>query len=251
MAASQAMLKPSRSGVNRPSFPSRLLNAPANQKKYTSHTASPRAKRTLNPATDRWLLRIACLLRGLERIQFRRKLDALRSFCVAAFSDGKPVPTPDRVRGKLFPENALPSLPYPTSSLAVEGLDFVPPVRIPRGESPGSNRTIGGILHSAAEGAAVSQRGDCDAASAPVGKRGAAGSSRGAGDRGARLYRRRPRAARPVPGDYRNWTRLGPHGRARAAVSRRRARSRLRRRAAAARLRGGPRHRSGRGRPRA
>src|ERR1700730_17073518 len=64
MAASQAMLKPSRSGVNRPSLPWRAVNDPANQKKYTSHTASPRAKITLNPATDRWLLRIACLLRG-------------------------------------------------------------------------------------------------------------------------------------------------------------------------------------------
>jgi len=39
------------------------------------------------------------MLRGLERIQLRRKLKALQSFCVVAFSDGKPVPT--------FPENAL------------------------------------------------------------------------------------------------------------------------------------------------
>src|SRR4029077_6698462 len=36
---------------------------------------------------------------GLERIQFRWKLNALQPFCVVAFSDGKPGPT--------FPENAL------------------------------------------------------------------------------------------------------------------------------------------------
>src|SRR5229473_5325351 len=29
---------------------------------------------------------------ALERIQLRRKLNALQSFCVVAFSDGKPVP---------------------------------------------------------------------------------------------------------------------------------------------------------------
>ncbi len=56
MAASQAMLKPSRSGVNKPTVPSKLLNEPANQKKYTSHAASPNAKRTLIPATEKWPL---------------------------------------------------------------------------------------------------------------------------------------------------------------------------------------------------
>src|SRR5258708_16050297 len=51
------MLKPSRSGVNTPSGASRP-NDPANQKKYTSHSASPNAKRMLNPARDRRLRRI-------------------------------------------------------------------------------------------------------------------------------------------------------------------------------------------------
>src|SRR5215471_1253666 len=60
------MLKPSRSCMNRPIVPSRLLNEPANQKKYTSHTASPKANRTLNPATDRWLL---CINRLPNEIQ--------------------------------------------------------------------------------------------------------------------------------------------------------------------------------------
>src|SRR6266446_5526721 len=51
------MLKPSRSAVNTPSGASRP-NDPANQKKYTSHSASPNAKRMLSPARDRRLRRI-------------------------------------------------------------------------------------------------------------------------------------------------------------------------------------------------
>jgi hypothetical protein len=30
------------------------------------------------------------------------------AFALIAFSDGKPASTPDQVRGRLFPENALP-----------------------------------------------------------------------------------------------------------------------------------------------
>jgi hypothetical protein len=33
--------------------------------------------------------------------------ELLRLFALIAFSDGKPVSTPDQVRGRLFPENAL------------------------------------------------------------------------------------------------------------------------------------------------
>src|SRR5262249_21480661 len=56
-ATSQAMLKPSRSGPNMPSGPSRP-NDSANQKKYTSHSASPNAKRILSPAREKRLRRI-------------------------------------------------------------------------------------------------------------------------------------------------------------------------------------------------
>src|ERR1700674_2210192 len=42
-----------------------------------------------------------------EHIQFPRKLNVLSSVAFVAFSDGKPVSTPDQVRGKHFPENAL------------------------------------------------------------------------------------------------------------------------------------------------
>src|SRR5262249_45046212 len=51
------MLKPSRSGPNMPSGPSRP-NDSANQKKYTSHSASPNAKRMLSPAREKRLRRI-------------------------------------------------------------------------------------------------------------------------------------------------------------------------------------------------
>src|SRR5262249_33127832 len=51
------MLKPSRSGPNMPSGPSRPNDSP-NQKKSTSHSASPNAKRMLSPAREKRLRRI-------------------------------------------------------------------------------------------------------------------------------------------------------------------------------------------------
>src|SRR5262249_45046214 len=67
--------------------------------------------------------------------------------------------------------------------------------------------------------------------------------------RRARLYRRRARTARPLPGDERNRSRFDPRGRARAAISPRRARSPRGRRAAAACVCGGKRDPPPRGDP--
>lgn len=53
------MLKPSRSDENSPNQLSISGNDPANQKKYTSHAASPNANRMLAPAMDRPPLRMA------------------------------------------------------------------------------------------------------------------------------------------------------------------------------------------------
>src|SRR5260370_8134187 len=86
------MLNRIRSGVNRPRIPSRLLNEPASQKKYTSQSASPTANRTLSPATDRRPWRIVASL-----LQSQGKLAGANSLAV--------IPGPDRPPG---PRNPSP-----------------------------------------------------------------------------------------------------------------------------------------------
>src|SRR6266436_5792595 len=74
------MLKPSRSPVKSPNIPFTFLNEPANQKKYTSHTASPNANSTLSPATDRRPLRMVASLmksRPLTYPTFRPAVEGL------------------------------------------------------------------------------------------------------------------------------------------------------------------------------
>src|SRR5262249_37662836 len=63
------MLNPRRSGVNRPSVPSRLGTS---QKKYTSHSASPNANRTLSPALDRPPRRIVASLSKSKLLAYPR-----------------------------------------------------------------------------------------------------------------------------------------------------------------------------------
>src|SRR5262249_54480031 len=63
------MLNPRRSGVNRPSVPSRLGTS---QKKYTSHSASPNANRTLSPALDRPPRRIVASLSKSKLLTYPR-----------------------------------------------------------------------------------------------------------------------------------------------------------------------------------
>src|SRR6266481_5564763 len=96
------MLNPSRSGVNRPRIPSRLLNEPASQKKYTSQSASPTANRTLSPATDRRPWRIVASL-----VQIEGKLAGANSLAV--------IPGPERREG---PRNPSPRCVIMESGLA-------------------------------------------------------------------------------------------------------------------------------------
>src|SRR5262249_46784577 len=84
IAASHAMLKPSRSAVNKPSGPSRP-NDPASQKKYTSHTASPNAKRMLSPARDRRLRRIVASSNKSKPPSPSRPLQPIRKDLVIRF----------------------------------------------------------------------------------------------------------------------------------------------------------------------
>jgi hypothetical protein len=49
----------------------------------------------------------AAMSARLEHIQFLWKLNMRKLLAFVAFSDGKPVSTPDQVRGRPFPENAL------------------------------------------------------------------------------------------------------------------------------------------------
>src|SRR5262249_13615790 len=140
------MLNPRRSGVNRPSIPSRLGTS---QKKYTSHSASPNANRTLSPALDRPPRRIVASLSKSKPLTYLRccrgveRLD-LASANVASYAK---TPATSREMSRLCPlpctsaarrasrrdareiSHPLVMAPCASSACALKGEDFDPETR--------------------------------------------------------------------------------------------------------------------------
>src|SRR5262249_61888305 len=104
--------------MNKPRIPFTLGNDPANQKKYTSHSASPNAKRTLSPARDRrpWRIVASSSKSKPPHLADMRPLRRGTRFCASAPDGG------DR-RGRPFSPAATGGFlpPPPRSAGVAEG----------------------------------------------------------------------------------------------------------------------------------